>query len=46
MSETKPYEPKCRDLMEAIAEVRFQYSKTSLFKLMNACLEFTKEVDA
>lgn len=46
------YQPKCTDLMEAIAEVRFwigvnmvrfNYSAESLLKLMRACLDFTKE---
>lgn len=44
--------PKCSDLMDAIAEVRFwigvnmvrfDYSPDALMKLMRACLEFTKE---
>lgn len=45
------YNPKCSDLMEAIAEVRFwigvnmirfTYKQDELRKLMKACLDFTK----
>lgn len=45
------YNPKCSDLMEAIAEVRFwigvnmvrfTYKPDELMKLMKACLDFTK----
>lgn len=44
--------PKCSDLMDAIAEVRFwigvnmvrfDYDFDALEKLLLACLEFTKE---